>query len=311
MSPRSPKHRPQGGGRDGGRGRGGSRPGAGGRQGSSSGRRGASQGTRAAPSGTDGAQPDRGRSPAARGLGGDQVEGRQAVRELLVAGSRRVHEVFMLAGLDAAPILEDIVELADARKVPVREVTPGRFDAVARTMSAQGVVATAQPLVDHELDELATRKPAPFLLAADGVTDPQNLGALLRSAECAGVTGVVLPRHRAVHVTPAVTKTAAGAIEYLPMSLVGGLPAAISRLREHGVWVLGLDADAPRTIHEVDLAGEGVALVLGAEGKGLSKLVRQRCDELVSIPMRGNLNSLNVSAAGAIACAEIGRHRPG
>lgn len=233
------------------------------------------------------------------------------MRELLIAGTRRVHEVFLLAGNDPSPILEDIVELAASRKVPVREVTQGRFDSVARTMSAQGVVATAQPLPEHELDTLASGRPPAFLLAADGVTDPQNLGALLRSAECAGVTGIVLPRHRAVHVTPAVTKTAAGAIEYVPMALVGGLPAAIGRLRDLGVWVLGLDADAPRTIHDVTLGNEPVALVLGAEGKGLSRLVRQRCDELVAIPMRGRLNSLNVSAAGAIACAEIGRHRTG
>ena len=153
---------------------------------------------------------------------------------------------------------------------------------------------------------------APFLLAVDGVTDPGNLGALLRSAECAGVTGVVLPRHRAVHITPTVTKAAAGAIEYLPMAVVGGLPTAITRLREQGVWVVGLDMDGDDTLFDFALADEPVMLVLGAEGKGLSRLVRARCDTVASIPISGRLGSLNVAAAGALACFEVARrrHRP-
>jgi len=245
-------------------------------------------------------------------LGGDQVEGRQAVRELLLAGTRKVHEILLEGDLAPADILDDIVELAAEQRVPVHEVAEGKLRSVAKTDAPQGVVARAQPLEEVDLDDLARpakSAPVPFLLAFDGVTDPGNLGAALRSAEGAGVTGIVLPRHRAVHVTPTVAKAAAGAIEHLPMALVGGLPTAIDRLRKAGVWVIGLDALGERTIHELTAGTEPVALVLGAEGAGLSRLVRQRCDALARIPLHGQLASLNVSAAAAIACFEVARQR--
>jgi 23S rRNA (guanosine2251-2'-O)-methyltransferase len=240
-----------------------------------------------------------------------QVEGRQAVRELLLAGRRKVHEVLMVEDADRAEVLEDIAELAEDLRVPLRHISRKRLDAESHTESSQGVVARAAELPEAGLDELARTgdRGAPFLLALDGVTDPGNLGALIRTAECAGVTGVVLPRHRAVHVTPTVTKAAAGAIEHVPLALVGGLPAALSRLRDAGVWVVGLDAAGERSIHQLQIGDQPVCLVLGAEGSGLSRLVRQRCDEVVSIPLRGRLGSLNVSVAGAVACYEIVRQR--
>ena len=247
-----------------------------------------------------------------KGLGGAQVEGRQAVRELLLSGARRIHEVFIANDMDHAEVLDDIAELAHDLKVPVREVTRRQLDVVSRTEASQGVVARAAELVDVDLDELCTpapNRPAPFLVALDGVTDPGNLGALIRTAECAGVTGVVLPKHRAVHVTPTVTKAAAGAVEYVPMALVGGLPAAITAMRARGVWVVGLDAGGDESIHALRLGDEPVCLVLGAEGAGLSRLVRERCDVVASIPMAGRLGSLNVSVAGALAIYEIVRRR--
>jgi 23S rRNA (guanosine2251-2'-O)-methyltransferase len=250
-------------------------------------------------------------SSAARGLGGDQVEGRQAVRELLVAGLRRVREVWMLDQRDDSPILDDIRELAAANRVQVSTVGRGRFAAQARCEAPQGVLALAAPLPEVDLDALVTPmgRRAPFLVALDGVTDPGNLGAILRSAECAGVTGAILPRHRAVHVTPAATKAAAGAIEHVPMAVVGGLPSAIADLRKAGVHVVGLDGAAPTSLYDL-VGGDGpVCLVLGAEGRGLSRLVRERCDEVVAIPMAGVLGSLNVSAAAALACFEIARRR--
>ena len=249
----------------------------------------------------------------ARGsLGGDQVEGRQAVRELLLAGRRKVREIWLLADVDPSPILEDIVELAEAERVPVREVGRAKFFAEARCEAPQGVLAKAAPLTESLLDDLAAARsggPPPFLIAVDGVTDPGNLGALLRSAECAGATGVVLPRHRAVHVTPTVTKAAAGAVEHLPFAVVGGLPAALQHLQSLGVWVVGLDGDGPTGLWQIPAADGPIALVLGAEGSGLSRLVRQRCDALVSIPLRGALGSLNVASAGALACFEVARAR--
>ncbi len=248
-----------------------------------------------------------------KGLGGDQVEGRQAVRELLLAGTRRVREVWIAADQDDSAVLDDIAELAQSLGVPVQDVTRTKLASVARTESPQGVLARATALPETDLDEMVlTPKggPPPFLLATDGITDPGNLGALLRSAECAGVTGVVLPRHRAVHITPTVTKAAAGSIEYLRFALVGGLPTAIRQLQEAGVWVIGLDAGGARRLFDLEVADRAVALVLGAEGAGLSRLVRERCDEVVSIPLGGQLGSLNVAAAGAVACFEVARRRP-
>jgi 23S rRNA (guanosine2251-2'-O)-methyltransferase len=227
-----------------------------------------------------------------------------------LAGRRKVREITFVNGLEDAPILMDIIDLADEAKVPLREVGKGKFDALARTEAPQGVVALAAPVPEVDLDDLVTTTDGPpFLLALDGVTDPGNLGAALRSAEGAGVTGVVLPRHRAAHLSPAVTKAAAGAIEHLPMALVGGLPAALARLKDQGLWVVGLDGTAPQSLFDLDLGTEPVVLVLGSEGKGLSRLVRQRCDTLVAIPLRGSLASLNVAAAAALACYEITRRR--
>lgn len=246
------------------------------------------------------------------GLGGEQVEGRQAVRELLLADRRKVHEIWLLAEMDPSPIVEDIVHLAEAERVPVREVGRSKFFAEARCEAPQGVLAKAAPLRETALDELVAAepgRPAPFLVAVDGVTDPGNLGALLRSAECAGATGVVLPRHRAVHLTPTVTKSAAGAVEHLRFAIVGGLPTAIQQLQKAGVWVVGLDGDGTVGLWSMPAADGPIALVLGAEGSGLSRLVKQRCDALVSIPLAGSLGSLNVAAAAALACFEVARAR--
>lgn len=266
---------------------------------------------RAAPGAPRGKVGAGGASRRRSGVGGDQVEGRHAVRELLLAGRRRVREIWVLADAEPSPVLDDILELARNERVTVREVARGRFFAEARCEAPQGVLAKADPLPETPLEELTRARGGtpPFLLAVDGVTDPGNLGALLRSAECAGVTGVVLPRHRAVHVTPTVTKAAAGAVEHLPFAVVGGLPSALLELREAGVWVVGLDADGPTLLWDLPAADGPICLVLGAEGTGLSRLVRQRCDEVVRIPLQGALPSLNVSVAGALACFEVTRAR--
>lgn len=230
----------------------------------------------------------------------------------MLAGRRKVREIWVLGDVESSPILEDILELAQAERVPVREVSRGKFFAEARCEAPQGVLAKAAELPEVALDVLTTKRPGgrpPFLVAVDGVTDPGNLGALLRSAECAGATGIVLPRHRAVHVTPTVTKAAAGAVEHLSFAVVGGLPAALAELRKQGVWVVGLDGDGSTSLWALPAADGPIALVLGAEGAGLSRLVRQRCDEIVRIPLTGSLTSLNVAAAAALACFEVARAR--
>lgn len=258
-----------------------------------------------------GPQASKPKASSKMGLGGEQVEGRQAVRELLLANRRDAREIWMAGDLDPAPVLDDIRELAAEARVVIKEVGRGKLESAARTDAPQGVMAFARPLPESTLEELARPRPGrpPFLLMSDGITDPQNLGALLRSAECAGVTGLVLPQHRAVHITPAVTKAAAGSVEHLPMAIVGGMPTAIKTLQDRGVWVIGLDERAEKPIWDLAMGDQPVALVLGAEGPGLSRLVRERCDEVVSIPMRGRLASLNVGTAGALACFEIARGR--
>jgi 23S rRNA (guanosine2251-2'-O)-methyltransferase len=209
-------------------------------------------------------------------------------------------------------LLDEVVELAEGADVPVRWVSRERIDAVAATDAPQGVVAVADAVAEVELEELLVRasgRPAPFLVVLDGVTDPHNVGAVMRTALCAGATGVVVGRHRAARLSPTATKAAAGAVEWLPMAAVVGIPAALIQLHEAGVWTVGLDAEGPGSIWDVAVATEPVALVLGAEGTGLSRLTRQRCDLVVSIPMHGPLGSLNVSAAAALGCFEISRRR--
>jgi 23S rRNA (guanosine2251-2'-O)-methyltransferase len=246
-----------------------------------------------------------------RGLGGEQVEGRRAVKELLARPRTRAIDVWLADDLDPAPLLDEIADLALAAHVPLRRVARAALEAEARTEAPQGVLAHARPLEETTLSDLTHRRGgvAPFLVVLDGVTDPHNLGALLRSAVCAGVTGVALPRHRAVHVTPAATKAAAGAVEHVRLALVAGVPAALADLSRLGVWTVGLDAGAPRSLFDLGLAEQPVALVLGAEGPGLGRLTRQRCDVLAALPMPGPMSSLNVASAGAVACFEVARAR--
>ncbi len=246
-------------------------------------------------------------------LGGEQIEGRQAVRELLLAGNRRVREIWVAGDLDDNDTVQDILEIATHERVPVQYVARKRLEAAARSEAPQGIIAYANGVPEAELADFVRRvpgRPAPFLVAVDGVTDPGNLGALLRCCDGAGVQGVILPRHRAVHVTPTVAKAAAGAVEYVPMAMVAGLPSALTTIKEQGIWVVGLDDEADKDLFAIgDLATDGICLVMGAEGAGLSRLVRERCDMIVSIPMLGRLSSLNVSAAAALATYEVTRAR--
>jgi 23S rRNA (guanosine2251-2'-O)-methyltransferase len=212
----------------------------------------------------------------------------------------------MDGALEPAPSLDEILALAERAGVPVR-MTP-RLEALARTEAPQGVIARAEPL-PAAIDDDLLAEPGAFLIALDGVTDPRNLGAILRSAEGAGATGLLLPRRGAVHVTPAVTKAAAGAVEHVPIALVPGIPATLERARRAGVWVIGLDERGESDLFSLDLATEPVLLVLGAEGRGLSRLARQRCDVMARIPMLGRVNSLNVASAATLACYEVTRRR--
>ena len=238
-------------------------------------------------------------------LGGDQIEGRHAVLELLRAGKRRPRAVYLSSAVTRDDIVKEIVDRAGGI---LRSVAPERVEQMARSEVHQGVIAMAPALRPADLDEMLSVKHA-FLVAVDGVTDPHNLGAIMRSAETAGATGIILPRHRSASVTPVVAKSAAGAIEYLPIALVGGIPAAIDRASRAGCWSVGLDERGDRSLFDLDLADQPIVLVLGSEGKGLARLTRDRCDVLVNIPMQGHVESLNVSAAATLACHEVARRR--
>lgn len=242
---------------------------------------------------------------AGEARGGEHVEGRRAVRELLSARRRRVRSVTLAIGAEG---LDEIVALAEAARVPLRSAPPERLRALARTDAPQGVVARADPVPPADPDDLLAR-PDALVLALDSVTDPGNVGAILRSAESAGATGVVLPHRRAAGLTPAAVKAAAGAVEHVPIATVPGVPAFLERARKAGLWIVGLDPTGDTDIFTLPIAERALVLVLGSEGSGLSRLARARCDVLATIPMRGRIASLNVAAAAAVACFEIARQR--
>lgn len=245
---------------------------------------------------------------APEGLGGEQVEGRQAVLELLRARRRSVRKIYMADSLEPSAILDAIEDEARRQRVTVQHVSFARIDRDARTEGHQGVYAEADRLKDVELDVFLEEK-FPFLFVADGVTDPRNLGAILRSADGAGVTGVVLPRHRSARISPTVTKTAAGAVEYLRFAQVGGIPTAIDRMNKAGILTVGLAGESPHSLYDLDLGSVPVALVVGGEESGLAQLTRKRCAAVVSIPQLGKISSLNAGVAASVAAFEIARQR--
>jgi 23S rRNA (guanosine2251-2'-O)-methyltransferase len=218
----------------------------------------------------------------------------------------------IVQGGDPSDALTEIVELAQAHRVAVRWVDRGQLAAQSLTDAPQGVIARADPIAEADLETLAAPRPggpAPFLVVLDGVTDPHNLGAVMRSAVSAGATGLVTGRHRSARLTPAALKAAAGAAEYLALATASGIPSALSTLATAGVWTVALDAGASNRLWDLRVASEPIALVLGGEGRGLSRLVRQRCDLVVDIPLAGPIESLNVAAAATLACFEVGRRR--
>jgi 23S rRNA (guanosine2251-2'-O)-methyltransferase len=234
-----------------------------------------------------------------------QVEGFHAVRELLRAGRRRVREVWIV---DRGGDLAEIEELAEEAGARLRVVSPEQLASRTRSEAPQGVMAYAAPIAEVSVDELLG-EPDAFVVAVDGVTDPGNLGAILRTADTAGVTGLVLTRHRSARLGPTALKAAAGAVEYLPIATVAGIPAFLDQARRAGLWTVGLDADGSVTVHDLEVATGPVVLVLGAEGRGLARLTRERCDVLASIPRRGQLESLNVAAAAAVALHAVAHRR--
>ncbi|MBX5456388.1 MAG: 23S rRNA (guanosine(2251)-2'-O)-methyltransferase RlmB [Thermogemmatispora sp.] len=241
----------------------------------------------------------------------DYVWGRNPVLETL-RSSRRVKRLLLAEGLREAPALRAIVEEAQRRSIPIESVPRPRLDQLSSGAVHQGCIAVVESRRYASLDEIlacaAERQEDPFVLILDALQDVTNLGSLLRSAEAAGVHGVVIPEHRAAEITPAVVKTSAGATEHLLIARETNLTRCIEFLKQRNIWVIGLDATARQRYTEVDLTGP-LALVVGSEAKGLHRLVREHCDLLVSIPMRGRIQSLNAAVAGSIVLYEVLRQQ--
>jgi 23S rRNA (guanosine2251-2'-O)-methyltransferase len=239
------------------------------------------------------------------------IEGRRPVVEALRAG-RPVDRILVASGAGRGA-LGDLLDLARHRGVEVQTVPRSLIEAEARGGAHQGVLAIVAPIQPIDLTELlalplAGREP-PFFLALDGVEDPHNLGALARSAEAAGCHGLIVPRHRSAPLSAVAVKSSAGALQHLPVAEVPNLARAIEQLRASGIWCIGLDGAADTSLFNLDLADEPVCIVVGNEGTGLHRLVRDSCDALVHIPMSGHIESLNASVAGALALFEVRRRR--
>lgn len=253
------------------------------------------------------------RDPEAGGAGTEQLYGRQPVLETLRAGRRRVTRLSVMASARPVHGLEEILGLASSRGVPVVRVEHRVFSQLGGDVNHQGVLADVGRYPYVTLDELlpgaGEGESEPFVLILDHLQDPQNLGSILRTAEAAGVDGVVVPTDRAVPVTPAVVRASAGAAEHVRIARETNLVRAMKKLQEAGLWLTGFEA-----VPEAGLYGDGnytgpVGLVIGSEGRGLGRLVRETCDYLVRLPQCGRVTSLNAGAAAAIAMYEVRRQR--
>lgn len=230
------------------------------------------------------------------------IPGRRPVAEALRAG-RALREV--VVDRRRAARVQDLLGAAEEAGVAVRTVTAAELDDLTGGVVHQGVAAVADAPPSVGVTDLA----GDLVVVLDGVTDPHNLGAIARAAEVAGACGLVLPRRRSAHHSPAAEKTSAGALSWLPVAVVPNIATGLGQLADTGWWSVGLDGGATATVWDSDLLDTRVAVVVGAEGSGLSRLVAERVDQLVSIPMRGHLGSLNASTAAAVALFEVVRRR--
>ena len=239
----------------------------------------------------------------------DLLVGRNAVSEAL-RSQRSLNKLLVQDGAHGGSLAE-LLALAKAKAVPVEFVKAERLDKLAPGMRHQGVLALAAPIAFQTLDDVFAKAAAkgepPFLLLLDELQDPQNVGALIRTADAAGVHGVLMPRRRSCPINAVVAKISAGAVEYVPVVQIGNIAQAMEELKERGCWVVGADMDGV-DFYAANLTGP-IVLVIGAEGKGLGRLVKQKCDDIVSLPMHGGVNSLNASNAGAILMYEVVRQR--
>ena len=244
------------------------------------------------------------------GIENELIEGRNAITEALRAG-RPIDKIF-LSGSSGDRTLGFISTIAREKGITVVECDRRKLDNMSTTHAHQGVIAVCAVQDYFTVQDILNRAYAleedPFLVVCDEITDGHNLGAIIRSAECAGAHGVIIPKRRSAGLTAVVNKASAGAAEHLPVARVPNLRAALTELKEAGIWIYGTAADGDSPLWETELTGP-IALVIGSEGSGIGRLIRESCDFILSLPMKGKISSLNASVAGAIVMYEIMRQR--
>ena len=236
----------------------------------------------------------------------DQVEGRNSVLELLES-EKDINKIFISKG-DRQGSINNIIGKARDNKVVIVEVDKKKLDEMSQTGNHQGVIAIVPPFeycdVDDILNVAKEKNEDPFIIILDGIEDPHNLGAIIRTAETAGAHGVIIPKRRAVGVNSTVNKSSAGAVEYMKVARVNNITETMNYLKEQGLWIIGTDIDTDKYYYNQDMTGP-IAIVIGSEGFGMSRLVKENCDILVKIPMKGNITSLNASVSAGIVMYEI------
>ena len=240
----------------------------------------------------------------------DQVEGRNAVLELLES-DRDINKIFISDGEKHGSI-NKIIAIAKEKKVIINEISKAKLNQMAQTENNQGVIAIVPPYnyceVENILEVAKNKNEKPFILILDGIEDPHNLGSIIRTAETAGVHGIIIPKRRAATVNSTVAKVSAGAVEYMKVARVNNITDTINYLKENDVWVCGTDMNTDKYYYEEDFTG-GIAIVIGSEGFGMSRLVKENCDFLVKIPMKGKITSLNASVSAGIVIYEAVKQR--
>lgn len=240
----------------------------------------------------------------------DQVEGRNSVLELLESG-KDINKIYIERGEKQGSI-HKIIAKAKENGIVLVEMEKNKLRQMAQTENYQGVIAIVPPFeycdVDDILEEAKQRNENPFILILDGIEDPHNLGAIIRTAETAGVHGIIIPKRRAASVNSTVNKVSAGAVEYMKIARVNNINDTIRYLKDKDVWIIGTDMNATKFYYEEDFKGS-VAIVIGSEGFGMSRLVKENCDLLVKIPMKGKITSLNASVSAGITIYEVVKQR--
>lgn len=238
------------------------------------------------------------------------IEGKNAIIEAIRAG-RQIDKVYV-AGSETDKAIGFIIASAREAGAAIVETDRRKLDSMSRTKAHQGVIAMAAAkeycTIEDILNNARDKGEKPLIIVCDELSDPHNLGAVIRSAECAGAHGVIIPKRRSAGLTPIVTKASAGAVEHMPIAKVTNITAALGQLKKEGVWIFGAAADSSTELYKADLK-DSAAIVIGSEGEGMGRLVSESCDFLISIPMKGKIPSLNASAAAAILLYEAVRQR--